>query len=61
MKIKNIKHKLHDSKIKNALSIKLSWIFAGVALIMIMVSLIFVFIIISVERKRYAEREAENV
>ena len=61
MKIKNIKHKLHDSKIKNALSIKLGWIFAAVALIMIIVSLIFVFIIISIERKRYAEREAENV
>ena len=61
MQVKNIKYRLHDSRIKNALSRKLGWVFAGVALAMIIISLVFVFYIIKLERRRYAEREAENV
>ena len=48
-------------KNKNALSQKLGGVFVILALVLLMVSLAFIFIVVSMERKRYAVREAENV
>ncbi|MBR4343768.1 MAG: histidine kinase [Lachnospiraceae bacterium] len=61
MRGKRIKEKVQNSIKNNALSLKLSRIFICVALILIVFSLIFIFYIITVERKQYAQREAENV
>lgn len=55
------KVKKHIKKMKNSLSVKLSVVFIGVALILITASLISVFIVIHKERDEYANREAENV
>ena len=61
MQGKKIKEKVQNSIRNNALSRKLSGVFIIVALVLIIVSLIFIFLIITMERKRYAKREAENV
>ncbi len=61
MHLKNLRNRVHNSNIRNELSLKLSRVFTIVLLILIIVSMISVFVIIRRERRSYAEREAENV